>query len=622
MACIDCISCPFSELPGGRKKLAELSMAALRVSLEPFVERRVQDYGPQNEERLRDERSCIEEHMAILDELDFDKLLKEDEPATEPVADFEAWNAIRESLRLAAEGAEHLSDVMTISRRTEYLSIHEVALDEEKAKPTPNLALHLRSKRLNLQKAGSAMRQASQRLRATAPNEAAYFRDLSQISKTSVFVCWVNFFVLATAQRGKCSSSFTIDLRFSRWHVRANGSALLVELDYSSAGGARNPDWDCELIRTGPNLSAAFAVPQQLQPHSALAVGLGPAQRPRPTALPATEVDLHAVQANLFALDAMNSLVRETALLGGTAYHAQNGAALLQSALGPITIELLTGPLLAATEAHIDPRTIHHAQGEPATPLQQRVAEFGGLALALLFRRQHKVNVIANQHYGKSISGERPVAPPPVRLLDTLDRLLTRLHVAETLTALIESLQQHNLPGPHFRLQATWAFGVPQLADLTVLLNLDVEPYFIRDTLWAMRRSMAIQLRSGRLSLIDESGVETMLSAQDSDRLAQAVREQLGRSAASVVLAYVQTDGFGAVELAHREPTTATVMAFSSSLQLQLAIVSSIDGPRVCVHLACGRSGVLAPGTDLRSLPGPTLKAQLGAFIASQAPLP
>eukprot|EP00048_Salpingoeca_helianthica_P008444 m.122608 g.122608 ORF g.122608 m.122608 type:complete len:591 (+) comp14603_c1_seq3:98-1870(+) len=590
MACIDCISCPFSELPGGRKKLAELSMAALRVSLEPFVERRVQDYGPQNEERLRDERSCIEEHMAILDELDFDKLLKEDEPATEPVADFEAWNAIRESLRLAAEGAEHLSDVMTISRRTEYLSIHEVALDEEKAKPTPNLALHLRSKRLNLQKAGSAMRQASQRLRATAPNEAAYFRDLSQISKT--------------------------------WHVRANGSALLVELDYSSAGGARNPDWDCELIRTGPNLSAAFAVPQQLQPHSALAVGLGPAQRPRPTALPATEVDLHAVQANLFALDAMNSLVRETALLGGTAYHAQNGAALLQSALGPITIELLTGPLLAATEAHIDPRTIHHAQGEPATPLQQRVAEFGGLALALLFRRQHKVNVIANQHYGKSISGERPVAPPPVRLLDTLDRLLTRLHVAETLTALIESLQQHNLPGPHFRLQATWAFGVPQLADLTVLLNLDVEPYFIRDTLWAMRRSMAIQLRSGRLSLIDESGVETMLSAQDSDRLAQAVREQLGRSAASVVLAYVQTDGFGAVELAHREPTTATVMAFSSSLQLQLAIVSSIDGPRVCVHLACGRSGVLAPGTDLRSLPGPTLKAQLGAFIASQAPLP
>jgi hypothetical protein len=138
----------------------------------------------------------------------------------------------------------------------------------------------------------------------------------------------------------------------------------------------------------------SFAVPQILQPHSMLAVGLGGAARARPTTLPAPEVDLRAVQANLFYLDEMNSLIRETALLGGGKIHAQDGAVRLLSALGPLTIELLTGPLLHASEPHIDPRTIPVPRGHTPSPFQHRVSELCSLALAILFRRQHRGAVL------------------------------------------------------------------------------------------------------------------------------------------------------------------------------------------------------------------------------------
>ena len=61
------------------------------------------------------------------------------------------------------------------------------------------------------------------------------------------------------AHAAQLQSTLDADLPFysalctlsTRWRLRHSGKALMVELDYSSVGGMRNAEYDCELVRAG-----------------------------------------------------------------------------------------------------------------------------------------------------------------------------------------------------------------------------------------------------------------------------------------------------------------------------------------------------------------------------------
>lgn len=152
--------------------------------------------------------------------------------------------------------------------------------------------------------------------------------------------------------------------------------------------------------------------------------------------------DLVSAQESLFFLDTMNSIVRETALLGGSSLHALNGAAVLSTALGPLAVELV---------GERSPSITYSKLAE--SPTENACCRLGPvclLAVQLVFRQQHYgklsffsffaytlASAASLQRNGKSIIGLRSVLPNPARLLDTLRVIVGRAHVAHQLSAIV-----------------------------------------------------------------------------------------------------------------------------------------------------------------------------------------